>query len=133
MNKNVLSILIFALVGIAASIFIPWFKVFGKAEYGIDSPDYFGHIIAVSYALPLLVSLLNLKSAGLGALAKVGIIVPSLFASGFAAFIIYIANSQLNINLNPFGEGNIIGSGLYLIVLSGLFITIRSFGAGKKG
>ena len=134
MNKNVLSILIFALVGIAASTIIPWVKIdaFGQNQSVLGTAGD-GYLTAGLLVVPLLLSILNLKSDGLGTGVFIGILIPSLIASGIGAYDIYnLTDKMPGISLNPFGEGIVIGSGLYLLVLSGLFITIRSFGARNK-
>jgi hypothetical protein len=130
MNKNVLSILIFALVGIAASIFIPWVKAAGLSVSGDKGGD--GYISAGFLAVPLIISIISLKSSGIGTGAFIGILIPALLASGVGILNIYDISSK-GISLNPFGdEFAVIGSGLYLLVLSGLFIAIRAFGARNK-
>ncbi len=137
MNKNKLSILILSLVGIAASTVIPWFNIdaFGQkqAVYGTAGD---GVITAFLYAIPALVSLLGLKSESLGAGAFLGVLIPSIIALGVGGYDLYNATNATakwsGIGFNPFGEGIVVGSGLYLVILSGLIISFRAFSGRKK-
>jgi hypothetical protein len=125
MNKQKMSIVIFAVVGIAASLFIPWFKAFGYSKSGSDGDGIF---TAILYVVPLILSLVSSKTASFGKGAFWATIACGILASIIGIYEIYHANSLSSaLSLNPFGDGLCVGTGLYLEIIAGIMIAVFTF------